>query len=112
MTFYYTHMPVGFNPPQVDAYAASNEVEKFCDMASAAQVFLPQEVSNNLDSISETLKRISNNLGMRELAVQGGEGGPMEEGLEKEALDLLSSKLPDLSSQLESAFRELLGVER
>ena len=78
---YYTPMPVGFDPPQVDAYAASQKVKEFCEMAAGAQVFLPQDVSNNLEAFCETLGRIANNLGMRELSMQGGEVGPMEEVL-------------------------------
>lgn len=108
---YYTPMPVGFNPPRVDAYDASNKVKEFCTMASGAQIFFPQEISDNLDTICNTLEKVSNNLGLRQEAMQSGDIGPMEEDCEKNALDLLSSTLPELSGQLESTLKVLLGVE-
>ena len=108
---YYTPMPVGFNPPQVDAYDASNKVKEFCAMASGVQIFFPQEISDNLDTICKTLEKISNNLGLRQEAMRGGGIGPMEEDCERDALDLLSSTLPELSSQLESTLKVLLDVE-
>lgn len=107
---YYTHMPIGFNPPVIDPYNVSNRVKHFRNLASTSKVFLSTEISNNLDSICIILDRITNNLGMREIAIQSGETNPMLEEMEKEAFELLNDKLPSLSSQLEKTFKELLGT--
>lgn len=108
--FYYTHRPVGFDPPSIDPYDASRKIGSFCEMVVGTRVFMPDSISNNLNEICETLNTIVDNLGMRELTSED-EDYERKNEYEERAQKLLISKLPELSKQIETEFREYLGTD-
>ena len=108
---YYVHMPIGYDPPEVDIVDVIRKTRELTLSAEKHSIYFSAEMSQKLLTVCNELAAATRSLEHRERLIELDMRGSDEEWeAEQIAFGILNDSIPPLMDELEHAFREILGL--